>query len=670
MAVPQPIQAQVAQLRHLINEHNYAYYVLDAPQVPDSEYDRLMRELQALETQYPQLITPESPTQRVGAAPASTFETVLHAVPLLSLANAFEMEEVHAFDQRMRKQLKVDAIDYLAMPKLDGLAVNLRYEAGRLVQAATRGDGQQGEDVTQNIRTIKAIPLQLRGSEYPKKLEVRGEVFLPKAGFAALNQQQRAKGEKVFANPRNAAAGSLRQLDARITASRPLDFLSYGIGLFEGLPLPHRKSEILTNLRQWGLPVVEWQQTHNIQGCLDYYQKLLEQRRLLPFEIDGVVYEIDSLEYQAALGAVARSPRWALAHKYPAQEVITTVLAIDIQVGRTGVLTPVARLAPIQVGGATVTNATLHNQDEIHRKDIRVGDTVIVRRAGDVIPEVVRAIPEYRPANTVLFTLPATCPVCHSEVIRVEGEAMVRCTGGLHCSAQRKQALLHFASRRALAIEGLGEKIVDQLVDKQEVTTVADIYQLSHTQWAQLARMGHQSATNLMYALEKSKSTTLSRFLYALGIREVGETTARILATHFGHLDAIVQAQIVDLQKIPMLGPVVAKHIYTFFHQSENIKVIRQLQALGIHWPQVIPKTTMTPALVNQIFVLTGTLTTMTRDEAKTALQTQGAKVSDRVSKKTTYVVVGEKAGNKLHKAQQLGIKTLDEAEFIALLKA
>lgn len=676
MEIPEKIQQQITQLRNTLDEHNYYYYVLDDPRIPDSEYDRLMRELQKLEEQYPQLITVDSPTQRVGATPLSAFAEVVHAMPMLSLGNAFEEEEVFDFDKRLRERLGVAEIEYVTELKLDGLAVSLRYENGLLIKAATRGDGSRGEDVTQNVKTIKAIPLRLRGDDYPPVLEVRGEAFMPKAGFDKLNQQQIAQGEKTFANPRNAAAGSLRQLDSRITATRPLTFFSYAVGVVEGKELPNSHHEILHRLQTWGLPIsVHLQVVQGIQGCLDYYQDILARRDTLPFDIDGVVYKVNHLEQQNTLGFVSRAPRWAIAHKFPAQEALTQILAIEVQVGRTGALTPVARLAPINVGGVTVTNATLHNIDEINRKDVRVGDTVIVRRAGDVIPEVVRVVPDKRPPNTQAFILPNKCPVCDSDVIRQADEAVARCTGGLFCPAQRKQALQHFASRRAMDIEGLGDKLVEQLIDSELVKSIADIYTLSHQQWAGLERMGDKSADNLLKALEKSKSTTFAHFLYALGIREVGESTARILAQHFGKLEKLKQTTEEALQEIPDIGPVAAKHIMNFFQQPHNLEIIQRLQELGVHWPENESRQENEPTvasahpLVGQTFVLTGTLTSLTREQAKARLQALGAKVSGSVSKKTHCVVAGEKAGSKLQKAQSLGIKVIDEAQLVALLE-
>jgi DNA ligase (NAD+) len=668
--IPQSVQQQASELRHTLNQHNYYYYVLDEPRIPDSEYDKLLRRLQDLETQYPQLITPDSPTQRVGAKPLSAFEPVQHQIPMLSLGNAFNSDEVSDFDQRVCERLKVSQVDYVAELKLDGLAISLRYERGILVRAATRGDGYQGEDVTQNVKTIKAIPLRLQDENYPPVLEVRGEVFMTKQGFYKLNEQQRANNNKIFANPRNAAAGSLRQLDSRITATRPLHFYSYAVGVVEQAQLPEQHYDMLQQLKSWGLPVspltqVVWQ----VEGCLDYYQHILQQRDELDFDIDGVVYKVNNLAAQKKLGFVSRAPRWAIAHKLPAQEALTQVLAIEVQVGRTGALTPVARLKPVNVGGVTVTNATLHNIDEVRRKDVRVGDTVIVHRAGDVIPEVVRVELTQRPADTTLFEMPMTCPVCDSKTVRIEGEAVIRCSGGLFCAAQRKQALEHFASRRAMDIDGLGRKIIEQIVDKSMVNSLADIYSLSHAQWAGLERMGDKSAANLMNALQNSKQTTLARFLYALGIREVGEATARLLAQQFGQLDKLMQATVNELEAINDVGPVMAKHITSFFREPHNIEIIAQLKAHGIQWAEHEVQQAETLPLQGKTIVLTGTLQNMTRDEAKQRLQHLGAKVSASVSSKTDLVVAGEKAGSKLDKAQKLEIEVLDEAQFLDFLK-
>ncbi|MFK5970252.1 MAG: NAD-dependent DNA ligase LigA [Candidatus Marithrix sp.] len=663
MSIPKKIQ----QLRININEHNYHYYVLDDPKIPDNEYDCLIRELQELELNHPELITTDSPTQRIGAEPLSIFTEIIHTVPMLSLNNAFAEQEVHDFAKRLQENLPTEIMEYIAEPKLDGLAISLRYENGILVTGATRGNGYQGENVTQNVKTIKNIPLCLRG-KYPKVLEVRGEVFMPKAGFIKLNKQQEAKGEKLFANPRNAAAGSLRQLDANVTATRPLTFYSYAIGTVNGINLPNTHSEILQQLQQWGLPVAKQNQVvTGVNECLQYYQQILSQRDALPFEIDGVVYKINNIEQQEILGFISKAPRWAIAHKFPAQEALTKLLDIEVQVGRTGAITPVAKLEPVNVGGVTVSHATLHNQDEIDRKDIRANDTVIVRRAGDVIPEVVKVLIEKRPSDSKPFILPDKCPACGSEVIRVKDEAVARCTGGLVCPAQRQQALQHFVSRQAMDIDGLGKQLIVQLVTNNLINNPADIYYLTHKQLAGLERMGDKSADNIMFAIEKSKNTTFTRFLYALGIREVGESTANILADQFTSLDKLIQATEDELQQIMDIGPVAAKNIINFFQQANNIEVIKRLQTAGLNWPVSILKNEQ--VLAGKIFVLTGTLLQMSRNEAKSNLQKLGAKVSSNISKKTDYLVAGEKAGSKLEKAKNLGIKILEEADFINILK-
>jgi len=671
MSALMAIQQQVEALRRQINEHNYDYYVLDDPKVPDSEYDRLMRELQALEAAYPELITPSSPTQRVGAHALSEFAQVQHTLPMLSLSNAFTEQELSEFDKRVREKLNLldSPVVYAAEPKLDGLAISLLYEKGVLVRAATRGDGTTGEEVTHNVRTIKAIPLHLRGPDYPAMLEVRGEIFMKKADFERLNAEQCHNNQKTFANPRNAAAGSLRQLDARVTATRPLSFYSYGMGVIEGAELPDTHSAILAQLKVWGMPVTDLLTcVTGVEGCLEYYTQLLEQRDTLPFEVDGVVYKVNQLNYQTQLGFVSRAPRWAIAHKLPPQEMLTQVQAIEVQVGRTGALTPVARLTPVLVGGVTVTNATLHNQDEVERKDIRVGDTVIIRRAGDVIPEVVQVVLAQRPSTTTPFVLPTHCPVCGSTVVRADGEAVARCSGGLVCPAQRKQALIHFASRRAMDIEGLGDKLIEQVVATGGVTTLADIYQLTSAQWAELPRMGEKSAANLMAALDNSKQVTLARFLYALGIREVGEATAKNLARHFGSLEKLMSADIASLQAVSDVGAVVAQHIVAFFAQHRNRAVIQALQQAGIHWEENATDAVTSLPLHGQTFVLTGTLHAMPRDEAKQRLEALGAKVSNSVSKKTHFVIAGENAGSKLEKAQNLAVESMDEATFLAFL--
>lgn len=664
------VKQQIAQLRDEINQHNHRYYVLDEPQIPDKEYDRLLRELQKLEQQYPQLVTADSPTQRVGATPLSQFNEIQHLTPMLSLNNAFDEQEVSEFDRRAREKLNCESIDYAAEPKLDGLAISLLYKNGVLERGATRGDGFSGEDVTQNIRTIDSIPLRLMGNDYPALLEVRGEVIMSKTGFEKLNHQQREKGEKTFANPRNAAAGSLRQLDPRITATRPLSFYSYAVGKVEGGELPDTQMAVLEQLRHWGLRLnPEVSVVTDVAGCLEYYGQLQHKRDSLDYDIDGVVYKVNDLSQQEKLGFVSRAPRWAIAHKFPAQEAMTTLLAIDIQVGRTGALTPVARLEPVFVGGVTVTNATLHNQDEVERKDVRVGDTVVVRRAGDVIPEVVSVVLSKRPKSTKKFKMPGQCPICDSEVIRLENEAVARCTGGLYCPAQRKEAIKHFASRKAMDIEGLGDKLVEQLVDNVIVKDPSDIYQLDLTTLATLERMAEKSAQNLLDAIEKSKQTRLERFIYALGIRQVGETTARTLARHFGNLTKLMSAPEEELISVQDVGPIVAASIAHFFHEPHNQIIIKKLQDAGVHWAdiKVAPKQQL--PLSGKTFVITGTLANISREDAKALLEERGAKVVGSVSKKTDYVVVGENPGSKAIKAESLGISMLDEIAFNKLVK-
>ncbi len=670
MADSSKIQRHIEALRTQLHHHNYSYYVLDAPEIPDAEYDRLLRELQDLEAQRPDLITPDSPTQRVGAEPLKEFAQVRHELPMLSLANAFDAAEMEAFDRRARDRLEVAQIDYTAEPKLDGLAVSLLYEDGVLVRAATRGDGTTGEDVTQNVRTIDSVPLRLRGTDYPQALEIRGEVYMSKLGFERLNTEQSERGERTFVNPRNAAAGSLRQLDPRISAQRPLEMYCYGAGVVRGAALPDTQYDLLQQLRHWGLRVSsEVRRVSGLDGCIDYYLQMQSKRDGLGYEIDGVVFKVDRFEQQQELGFVARAPRWAIAYKFPAQEEMTELQGVEWQVGRTGALTPVARLNPVFVGGVTVTNATLHNQDEIDRKDVRIGDTVIVRRAGDVIPEVVSVVAAKRAKGARKPHYPKHCPICGSDVVRMEGEAAARCSGGLFCPAQRKQAVIHFASRRAMDIDGLGEKLVNQLVDKDLVHTPADLYDLGVDKLMAMERMGEKSARNLVDALERSKNTTLPRFLYALGIREVGESTAHALALHFGDLDGLEQADEEALQSVADVGPVVAGHVAAFFHQAHNREVLDKLLGAGIQWPAVAVQRAAT-AVSGKTFVLTGTLTAMTREEAKSRLQRMGAKVSGSVSAKTDFVVAGENPGSKLDKAQQLGVTILDEHAFSKLIGA
>lgn len=663
--------ARVNALREEIRRHNYLYYVLDRPEIPDAEYDRLLQALADLERAHPHLITDDSPTQRVGAAPLKPFGTLEHALPMLSLDNAFSETEVLDFARRARERLGLteqEPLIFAAEPKMDGLAVNLRYEDGCLRYAATRGDGTTGEDVTHNIRTIEAIPLRLRGNDYPRVLDVRGEVYMPLAGWEALNERQRQAGDKVFVNPRNAAAGSLRQLDPRLTAQRPLTIFCYGVGYVEGGTLPTRHSAILACLRTWGLrvsPLVDV--VEEAAGCLEYYRKISAQRARLPYQIDGVVYKIDDLAQQEILGFVARAPRWAIAHKFPAQEELTEVLDIGVQVGRTGALTPVARLRPVFVGGVTVTNATLHNEDEVRRKDVQIGDTVIVRRAGDVIPEIVAVVTARRPASARPFRMPTHCPACDSPVVRGVNESAARCTGGLYCPAQRKEAIRHFATRRAMNIEGLGDKLIEQLVDGGIVHDVADLYTLTDTQLSALERMGEKSATNLATAIARSKQTTLPRFLYALGIRDVGEATARALADYFSTLDALIEADVETLQRVPDVGPVVAERVAAFFRQPHNLAIIARLRAAGVHWPDPSPIHTSSP-LRGKTVVLTGTLPHLTREEATARLLAEGAKVSNSLSRKTDYLIAGSEPGSKLSKAHALGVPVMDEAALLALL--
>ncbi len=662
-------KARIEALREQINEHNYRYYVLDAPLVSDAEYDRLLRELQELEQKNSQFITPDSPTQRVGAAPASEFGEMRHRVPMTSMDNALNEEEAHDWDERVRKGLAASGpVDYSAEPKFDGTSISLRYEGGVLVRAGTRGDGTLGEDVTQNVRTIRTVPLRLYGHDWPRVLEVRGEIVIPRKDFEKLNAEQMKEGGKVFANPRNAAAGSLRQLDPRVTASRPLSFFPWGLGEVSGGEVPGRYSEVINKLREWGFRITDlFRNARGIGDCLRYYAQIGAMRERLPFEIDGVVYKVDDLAARERLGFTARAPRWALAHKFPAHEETTVVEDILASVGRTGVITPVAVLRPVHLGGVTVTHATLHNQDEMDRKDVRIGDTVIVRRAGDVIPEVVGVIIEKRPRHTQAWHMPEKCPQCGSEVVREEGEAAHRCMGGLFCPAQRMGALLHFASRRAMDIEGLGEKLAGQLVEKGMVRTVADLYRLEREPLAGLARMGGKSAQNLVDQIAKSKATTLPRLLNALGIPQVGEATALALASHFGDLEPIMDANVDALQEVSGIGPNVAGEIHSFFHQKHNREVIDRLLEAGVRWPEIARERGLLP-LAGKTFVLTGTLVSLTRDEAKERLVALGARVAGSVSEKTDYLVVGEEPGSKAAKARKLGVAMLDEQAFLNLL--
>ena len=675
------IVEKIQNLRALLHHHGHRYYTLDSPEIPDAEYDKLFRQLQDLEAQHPELQADDSPTQRVGGRVLDTFASVRHRIPMLSIRTETDTESsgAQAFDTRVRRELGLDAlappVAYVAELKFDGLAMSLRYEQGALVNAATRGDGESGEDVTVNIRTIGQIPLRLQqglGLSIPAVLEVRGEVFMRRDDFDALNERQRAritagaKSEKTFVNPRNAAAGAVRQLDSSIAAQRPLSFFAYGLGdvtpASDGGPIFSTHYEMLQAFKHWGFPVAEQIQcVQGAQGLVTYHQHIAQTRDRLPFDIDGVVYKVNSLALQAQLGFVTREPRWAVAHKFPAQEELTTVLGIDVQVGRTGKLTPVAKLSPVFVGGVTVTNATLHNEDEARRKDVRVGDTVIVRRAGDVIPEVVSVLLDKRVGDAPSFSMPHSCPVCGSLAVREEDEADYRCTGGLFCNAQRKQAILHFAQRRAVEVEGLGEKLVDQLVDSDIVKTLPDLYRLGFAGLAQLDRMAEKSAQNILAALEASKPTTLPRFLFGLGIRHVGEATAKALARHFGSLDRVMDASEEALLQVNDVGPTVAHSLVTFFSQPHNREVVEQLRACGLHWPEGEPVMQMPQALAGQTFVLTGSLPTLSRDQAKDLLEAQGAKVAGSVSKKTTYLVAGADAGSKLDKARELGIAVLDE---------
>lgn len=671
MPDPNDWQARANWLRTELNRHNHAYHVLDHPTIPDAEYDKLFLELQTLEAVHPELVVADSPTRRVGAAPLSQFAQVRHSVPMLSINNGFSDDDIIAFDRRTREVLKTDSmVDYAVELKFDGLAINLRYEDGVLVQAATRGDGATGENVTASIRTVRAIPLRLHTDHPPKVIDVRGEVLMFKSDFAKLNARQREAGQKEFANPRNAAAGSLRQLDSRITAKRTLRFFAYGIGLLDGADMPASHSDLLDWYVTLGIPVCEERAVVlGAQGLLGFFHDIEKKRPQLPYEIDGVVYKVNRTDAQLKLGFVSRAPRYALAHKFPAEEAMTIVQDIGVQVGRTGAITPVARLAPVSVGGVTVTNATLHNEDEVRRKDIQIGDTVIVRRAGDVIPEVVAFVPELRPTDARQFVMPSVCPVCGSPIIRLEEEAIARCSGGwVKCAAQRKGGLLHFVSRRAMDVEGLGDQLVEQLVDKQVIKTAADLYKLGLTSLAALDRMAGKSAQNALNALEKSKSTTLARFIYALGIRHVGESTAKELARHFGNLDALLHASEDQLLAVADVGPVVARSIMMFVADPLNMELIQQLRAAGVNWSEGVSENKPVP-LQGKTFVLTGTLPTLSRDAAAEMIDAAGGKVAGSVSKKTSYVVAGEDAGSKLVKAQELGVSIIDEAGLLQLLE-
>jgi DNA ligase (NAD+) len=663
------LRKRLAELRAAIESHNHRYYVLDQPSIPDSGYDRLMRELAALEASHPELITADSPTQRVGAAPLAAFGEVAHRLPMLSLENAFTPEEVVDFDRRVRERLAAsDAIDYSAEPKLDGLAISAVYEKGSLVRAATRGDGQTGEDITQNLKTIPSVPMRLRGEDFPDVLEVRGEVFMPTARFTEFNAAAAANGDKVFVNPRNAAAGSLRQLDPRITAKRPLDLFFYGVGFVEGGAMPVCHSDVLAKLRAWGLKIcAEVRVVRGAEGCLEYYRQIGVERARLPYQIDGVVYKVNDTTLQQRLGFVSRAPRWAIAHKFAAEEESTQIRAVEFQVGRTGALTPVARLEPIFVGGVTVSNATLHNMDEIARKDIRIGDSVIVRRAGDVIPEVVRVLLERRPDDARRVELPRYCPVCGSDVLQDADQSIARCTGGRRCAAQRKEEIKHFASRRALDIEGLGDKLIDQLVDKNLLSSPADLFGVHTAALALLDRMGEKSAAKISAAILAAKETTLPRFLYGLGIRDVGEATALALARHFGDLAALRRAIADEVEAVEDVGPVVAGNVVAYFVNAENADIVDRLLKAGVHWPPVAQAANV-GGFAGKTFVLTGTLPGITRDAAVAAVVARGGKVSGSISKKTAYVVAGDEPGSKLDKAKTLGIAVLDAEQFARLL--
>ncbi len=668
--VPENVLERVRSLRESINYHNHRYHVLDDPEIPDVDFDALFRELAELEQKYPEIIVGESPTQRVGAAPVAGFAQVRHEQPMLSLDNAFDEAAVLDFNRRILERLdREEPIKFAVEPKLDGTAISILYENGILVRAATRGDGSTGEDVTHNVRTIGSVPLRLSGSDYPELLEVRGEIFMPRAGFDALNAGARATNEKIFMNPRNAAAGSLRQLDPRVTARRPLDMFAYGIGIVRGGQMPGCHSDSLARLGEFGLKICpESCSVVGEEACLDYYRQIGEKRDRLPYDIDGVVYKVDDFDLQSRLGFVARAPRWAIAHKFPAQEQATTVTDIEWQVGRTGAITPVARLEPVLVGGVTVSNATLHNFDELSRKDVRPGDAVVVRRAGDVIPEIVRVKIRKNHRRKAAVKLPAVCPVCGSEIIRAEGEVVARCSGGFVCSAQRKESIRHFASRRALDIEGLGGKLIEQLVDMDLVRSPEDLFDLTHEQLADLPRMGEKSAQNLLDSIERSKETTLDRFLYALGIREVGEATSLALAEWLGGLEQIQNASEEELQSIEDIGPIVAAHIHHFFCQTHNVQMVASLIDKGIYWPQPKIRNSRGSAFSGMNVVLTGTLQSMTRTEAKKCIQQEGGKVTGGVTGKTSLVVFGMNAGSKLQKARSLDVPVVDETSFLAML--
>ena len=670
MSIPTDIQERVARLRETVNRHNYLYHTLDTPEVSDAEFDRLFHELKALESDYPDLVADDSPTQRVGSQPLDSFYQVVHEMPMLSLDNAFGEGDMHDFNRRVLARLgSNDDVAYACEPKIDGVAVSLLYQDGRLVRGATRGDGTTGEDITSNVRTIDSIPLTLMGTGYPQRLEVRGEIYFSLSGFEQMNNDALARGQKTFANPRNAAAGTLRQLDPRETAQRPLTMFAYSIGVVAGGEMPATHTEILARLGEWGLrinPLVE--SVTGVEACIDYYDAMMARRAALDYEIDGVVFKVDAIEEQNRLGMLTRTPRWAIAHKFPAEEGTTVLEDVEFQVGRTGAVTPVARLRPVKVGGVTISNATLHNMDEVGRLALKIGDTVVIQRAGDVIPKVAAVLIEHRPDSAKDIVLPKSCPACGSEVLQPEGEVLARCIGGLECSAQRKESIRHFASRLALDIEGLGEKLVNQLVDEGLITSPADLYKLTAASLVELERMAPKSANNLLAALERSKRTTLTRFIYALGIQEVGESTANSLAMHFKDIDALRTAEEETLQQVADVGPIVAGKIARFFAQDVNNRVIDELLASGVDWEKMASQTD-SQVLAGQTYVLTGTMSTLTRNEAKARLQALGAKVSGSVSSKTTAVVAGDAAGSKLTKAQSLNIPVMTEADLVELLE-
>ncbi len=668
------VPLEIQQLSDQLDLHNYRYHVLDEPSIPDAHYDKLFKQLQVWEQANPELVSPQSPTQRVGAKPINGFSQITHEMPMLSLDNVFNGEELTDYSQRIKERLGMSdeqSIEYACEPKLDGIAVSLLYENGLLIRGATRGDGTTGEDITHNVRTIPSIPLKLRGSGYPDKLEVRGEIYMLKAGFAEMNAQAARIGDKLFVNPRNAAAGSIRQLDPKITARRPLEMCCYSIGVFEGGDIPDEHIATLELLKSWGLKInPHLSKASGIEDKISYIETMQKLRDQLPYEIDGLVFKVNNYHLQQRLGFISRAPRWAIAYKFPAQEALTEVENVEFQVGRTGAITPVARLKPVFVGGVTVSNATLHNMDEIQRLGLQVKDTVVVHRAGDVIPKITRVITEQRPANAFAIEFPSQCPVCQAEIVRIVGEVISRCSGGLACAAQRKEALVHYVSKKALDIDGLGEKLIDTLVSKEMVAKFDDIYHLSKPNLMRLERMADKSVDKLLQTIERTKQTSLARFIYALGIREVGEATARNLAREFGYLDRVMIASVERLEQVSDVGPIVAKHIASFFSQTQNLAVIDSLRAAGVNWPEAEPIVEAELSLANKVYVLTGTLEQMGRAEAKAHLQELGAKVAGSVSKKTDCVVAGTAAGSKLTKAQDLGIEILTEVEFIEFLKA